>query len=124
MSQLVKLRLWILTELTVRKTDLTRIPTARTIFALAENVMEVMEVVLALVGLVLDVLVVVLVVPVVETCHSETVDRLIAGRSLFRPCSLLSNSRRTKLSCVFVRLFTAVNNRGSDAGNSTALRRL
>lgn len=35
----MKLRWWILTELTIRETDLTRIPTAKTIFRTAKEVM-------------------------------------------------------------------------------------
>ena len=39
MLQVVHLRWWILTEVTVRKTDLSRIPTAETIFRIAHEVM-------------------------------------------------------------------------------------
>lgn len=35
----MKLRWWLLTELTIRKTDLTRIPTAKTIFRIAKELM-------------------------------------------------------------------------------------
>ena len=37
--QVVHLRWWILTEVTVRKSDLSRIPTAETIFRIAHEVM-------------------------------------------------------------------------------------
>jgi hypothetical protein len=39
LSQVARLRLWLLTELTVRNSDLSRIPTARSIFAIAHDVM-------------------------------------------------------------------------------------